>query len=63
VLKNLELKEEALNSFNLPFAVKKGFVGNITLKVPWKALKSQPVIVLLENVFVLATPDYSYAEV
>eukprot|EP01114_Cavostelium_apophysatum_P004048 TRINITY_DN1418_c0_g1_i1.p1 TRINITY_DN1418_c0_g1~~TRINITY_DN1418_c0_g1_i1.p1 ORF type:complete len:3212 (-),score=1062.70 TRINITY_DN1418_c0_g1_i1:26-9661(-) len=62
ILENLELKEEALNSLNLPFGVKKGFLGKLKLKVPWKNLKSQPVIVLIENVFLVAQPDYSYAE-
>lgn len=33
VLKDLKLKPEALNSLNLPVAVKAGFVGTITLKV------------------------------
>ncbi|XP_040944166.1 uncharacterized protein [Gossypium hirsutum] len=59
VLKDLKLKAEALNSLNLPVAVKAGFVGTITLKVPWKSLGNEPVIVLIDRVFVLAhpTPD------
>jgi vacuolar protein sorting-associated protein 13A/C len=82
VLENLEIKAEALNSLNLPFAIKKGkkrascvplnrdltislqgFLGKLRLKVPWKNLKSQAVIVQLDNVFILAQPEYSYAEV
>ncbi|KAB2092888.1 hypothetical protein ES319_A02G061000v1 [Gossypium barbadense] len=59
VLKDLKLKAEALNSLNLPVAVKAGFVGTITLKVPWKSLGNEPVIVLIDRVIVLAhpTPD------
>ncbi|KAE8733149.1 hypothetical protein F3Y22_tig00001478pilonHSYRG00136 [Hibiscus syriacus] len=56
VLKNLNLKAEALNSLNLPVTVKAGFVGTITLKVPWKRLGKEPVIVLIDRVFVLAHP-------
>jgi hypothetical protein len=33
VLKDLQLKAEALNSLKLPVTVKAGFVGTITLKV------------------------------
>lgn len=33
VLKDLNLKAEALNSLKLPVTVKAGFVGTITLKV------------------------------
>lgn len=36
MLNNLELKGDALNNFNLPFSVKKGFIGKLVLKVPWK---------------------------
>ncbi|XP_062108869.1 uncharacterized protein LOC133819601 isoform X1 [Humulus lupulus] len=56
VLKDLKLKAEALNSLNLPVTVKAGFIGTITLKVPWKSLGKEPVIVLVDRVFVLAHP-------
>jgi len=62
VLENLEIKEEALDAFNIPFRVKKGFIGKLSLVVPWKNLKSKPVIVIIENVFLLAQPQYNYAE-
>ncbi|KAL2906378.1 putative vacuolar protein sorting-associated protein 13A [Bienertia sinuspersici] len=56
VLKDLKLKAEALNSLKLPVTVKSGFIGTITLKVPWKSLGKEPVIVLIDRVFVLAYP-------
>ncbi|KEH32375.1 calcium-dependent lipid-binding-like protein [Medicago truncatula] len=56
VLKDLKLKSEALNALKLPVTVKSGFVGTITLKVPWKSLGKEPVIVLIDRVFVLANP-------
>uniref|UniRef100_A0A2P2MA96 Uncharacterized protein LOC8261314 n=1 Tax=Rhizophora mucronata TaxID=61149 RepID=A0A2P2MA96_RHIMU len=56
VLKDLKLKAEALNSLKLPVTVKAGFVGTITLKVPWKSLGKEPVIVLIDRVFLLAQP-------
>ncbi|XP_062178337.1 uncharacterized protein LOC133883124 isoform X2 [Alnus glutinosa] len=56
VLKDLKLKAEALNSLKLPVTVKAGFVGTITLKVPWKSLGKEPVIVLIDRIFVLAHP-------
>lgn len=36
MLNNLELKGEALHAFNLPFHVKKGFIGKLHLIVPWQ---------------------------
>ncbi|KAK1425948.1 hypothetical protein QVD17_14615 [Tagetes erecta] len=56
VLKDLKLKADALNSLKLPVTVNAGFVGTITLKVPWKGLGKEPVIVLIDRVFVLAHP-------
>ncbi|KAK3154093.1 hypothetical protein QOZ80_2BG0185880 [Eleusine coracana subsp. coracana] len=56
VLKDLKLKAEALNSLRLPVTVKAGFVGTITLKVPWKSLGKEPVIVLIDRLFILAHP-------
>ncbi|PKA57778.1 hypothetical protein AXF42_Ash015155 [Apostasia shenzhenica] len=56
LLKDLRLKPDALNSLKLPVAVKAGFVGTITLKVPWKSLGKEPVVVVIDRVFVLAEP-------
>jgi len=54
VLRNLEIRGEALQSLNLPVIVKKGILGKLEVHVPWKNLKSQPVVVQLDNVFILA---------
>ncbi|KAK6930330.1 Vacuolar protein sorting-associated protein 13, DH-like domain [Dillenia turbinata] len=56
VLRDLKLKAEALNSLKLPVTVTAGFVGTITLKVPWKSLGKDPVIVAIDRVFILAHP-------
>ncbi|XP_057809782.1 uncharacterized protein LOC131024279 [Salvia miltiorrhiza] len=56
VLRDLKLKSEALNALKLPVTVKAGFLGTITLKVPWKSLGKEPVIVLIDQVFILANP-------
>jgi vacuolar protein sorting-associated protein 13A/C len=78
VFENLELKESALDEFNLPFTIRRGkyfnlifqfiinlpgFIGKMKLLIPWKNLKNEPVIVLFENIFILAIPQYRYAEV
>eukprot|EP00250_Pteridium_aquilinum_P021886 c25256_g1_i1 orf=924-13886(-) len=56
VLKDLQLKAEALNSLKLPVTVKAGFLGSVTLKVPWNRLGKESVVVLLDRVFILAEP-------
>ena len=37
VLKNLRLKTEALNALDLPFVVRSGLVGKLSLQIPWRA--------------------------
>ncbi|EGC37154.1 hypothetical protein DICPUDRAFT_94146 [Dictyostelium purpureum] len=66
-LQNLELKEDALANLpiNLPISVKKGFLGKLDLKVPWKDLKSKPVVVHIDHIYALAVPEtqsYKYDE-
>ena len=56
VLENLQLKREALDQLDLPITVKGGFLGKLTLNIPWKQLKSKPATVKIEKVFILAGP-------
>lgn len=56
VLNNLQLKAEALNGLQLPITVKAGFLGSVRLKVPWNRLGKDPVIVLIDRIFILAEP-------
>lgn len=51
-----QLRAEALNALDLPISVKAGFLGSITLKVPWSRLGQEPVIVLLDRIFLIAEP-------
>ena len=54
VLSNLRMKVEALNALGLPFRVRSGVVGKLTLKVPWRNLGKSPVVVLIEDLHVVA---------
>ncbi|KAG7815578.1 hypothetical protein KL924_000664 [Ogataea haglerorum] len=55
-LKNLKLKQESLEKFQLPMDVRFGHIGELTLQIPWSNLKSKPVKVLIEDVFLLSSP-------
>ncbi len=55
-LRNLQLKQSALQEVDLPIEVKAGFLGELALEVSWKALSSQPVVVRISDVFLLARP-------
>ena len=54
VLKNLRLKTEALNALDLPFVVRSGLVGKLSLQIPWRALGKQPVVATIERLYVVA---------
>lgn len=55
-LKNLRLKKESLDKFKLPLDVKFGHLGELTLQIPWSNLKGKPVKVIIEDVYLLASP-------
>ncbi|KAF9166895.1 hypothetical protein DFQ26_006563 [Actinomortierella ambigua] len=55
-LTNLRLKKEALDKFNLPVDVTEGYLGELTLSIPWSNLKNKPVKVYINNVYLLCAP-------
>ncbi|EMC98060.1 hypothetical protein BAUCODRAFT_32061 [Baudoinia panamericana UAMH 10762] len=55
-LNNLKLKREALDQFHLPLNVIEGHISSLVLKIPWRALRAQPVQIHIEDVFLLAAP-------
>lgn len=62
-LRNLRLKTSALDKFRLPIDVKEGYLGDLTLSIPWSNLKGKPVRILVENVYLLAAPKNSSVQV
>lgn len=60
---SLRLKTSALDKFRLPIDVKEGYLGDLTLSIPWSNLKGKPVRVLVENVYLLASPRNANVDV
>ncbi|XP_029943561.1 vacuolar protein sorting-associated protein 13C [Salarias fasciatus] len=56
VLQNLKVKENALSELDVPFRVKAGQIGKLTLKIPWKNLYSDAVVASLDGLFLLVVP-------
>lgn len=63
-LKNLSVKQNALDSLDLPFRISHGKIGLLSANIPWSSLYTSPVVVKLLNVLVVAVPnvDSSYDE-
>uniref|UniRef100_A0A3Q1IKJ5 Uncharacterized protein n=1 Tax=Anabas testudineus TaxID=64144 RepID=A0A3Q1IKJ5_ANATE len=59
VLKNLEIKENALSQLDIPFKVRAGHIGRLQLKIPWKNLYNQSVEATLDGVYLLIVPTAS----
>lgn len=66
-LRDLQIKREALDAFNLPVEVHKGLIGQLNIYVPLTTLGSEPIRVVIEDVFLLvkmkkASGDVDLAE-
>ncbi|XP_062237859.1 vacuolar protein sorting-associated protein 13A isoform X1 [Platichthys flesus] len=59
VLRNLEIKENALSELDIPFKVRAGHIGRLELKIPWKNLYTQSVEATLDGVYLLIVPTAS----
>lgn len=54
LLENVELILDAFDYLQLPFALKQGRVGKLSIKIPWKK-PWDPIIIILEDVFISAS--------
>ncbi|RCI00207.1 hypothetical protein CU097_014138 [Rhizopus azygosporus] len=55
-LRDLKLRREALDKLNLPIDVLEGYLGELTLTIPWNNLRGKPVLIDIKDVYVLAVP-------
>jgi Vacuolar sorting-associated protein 13, N-terminal/N-terminal region of Chorein or VPS13 len=55
-LNNLQLKRTGLDKLNLPISITHGSLKQLKLKVPWTALESKPVRVIIDGVYLQAGP-------
>eukprot|EP00057_Strongylocentrotus_purpuratus_P030429 XP_781657.1 PREDICTED: vacuolar protein sorting-associated protein 13D [Strongylocentrotus purpuratus] len=55
-LENLPLRKDALKELDLPVEVKAGFIGKIRLQIPVTHLKTEPWVISIENLYLVAGP-------
>jgi hypothetical protein len=55
-LEGLSLRKDALRDLDLPIDVKAGFTGKLTLSIPWTQLRTKPVSIQIDDLYVLAGP-------
>lgn len=56
-MRNLKLKSSVLDRFNLPVTVKEGYLGMISISVPWTKLESQSTVVHIRDLYILSVPS------
>ena len=56
-LKNLSVKENALDSLDLPFRVIHGRVGMLSASIPWASIYTSPVVLKMSNILLVAAPN------
>ena len=57
-IKNVSVRPEIFNQFELPLQMVFSHIGKLEVKVPWSSLGSKPVEVLLENVYVILSQTH-----
>ncbi|XP_034393657.1 vacuolar protein sorting-associated protein 13D isoform X3 [Cyclopterus lumpus] len=55
-LENLPLRKDALQEFDLPFEVKAGFIGKITLQIPFYRPHSDPWVISMSQLNLIICP-------
>lgn len=58
-MEKLPLKKDALKKLNLPIEVKSGFIGKLKIEIPFRHLKSQPWVVQVDQLYLIAGPSVS----
>ena len=56
-LANLRLKKEFFHTLNLPLELVASYVGSLTLDIPFKNLKTKPIVVELSQVYATLAPS------
>ena len=62
VLNNLKVKGDALDSLGLPIAVKSGLLRSLRLKIPWRSLSSEQVVIEISGLDILAIPQNEFPQ-
>ncbi|KAK7084546.1 hypothetical protein SK128_022287 [Halocaridina rubra] len=67
-LTNLKIRQDALSFLDvyygspLPIEVKRGIIGRVSLTIPYSSFFTQPVVINVEDVFILVTPVVTHEE-
>jgi vacuolar protein sorting-associated protein 13A/C len=55
-LTKIAIYSQALRDLNLPITVKEGYLGHLSVEIPWRDLYNKSTEVVIEDVFLLVNP-------
>ncbi|CAL4176904.1 unnamed protein product [Meganyctiphanes norvegica] len=55
-LENVPLRKDALRHLDMPLEVRTGFVGKVKLQIPVSRLRSEPWVIIFEQLYLVAGP-------
>lgn len=56
LIENVSLQKNIVDMFDLPVNIVYSSIKKLSLKIPWKHLTSQPVDVLIDDIYLILTP-------
>lgn len=60
VLENLRLKSSLLSLVDIPISLSYGYIGRFELRIPWGNLGVDPVMVIIDKVYLVVEPKYQW---
>jgi hypothetical protein len=60
VLEQLELKRTLVDTLHLPISLAQGIIGRLELKIPWGNIGVDPVVIIVDRVYLLFEPKYEW---
>jgi len=60
ILHNLAVKGDALDGLGLPIKVRRGQLRSLRLKIPWRSLSTQQVVIQISGLDILAIPQNEF---
>ncbi|CAM9941979.1 unnamed protein product, partial [Sphacelaria rigidula] len=56
----MHIKKSLVDTLELPVALRHGTIGRLEIRIPWKKLGKDPVVVVIDRVFLVVEPKFEW---
>ena len=63
VLEQLVLKKNLFDRLKIPLSLNFGAIGRLEVHIPWNNLGNEPVVIIIDQIFMLMEPKYEWDDV